>query len=274
MRTCEFCGKPLTGQREHYCSDACRVKALANDMKAANAQLGKVNVNKQIPQQKKCVDCGVMFPGYATTLRCPDCRIIEKRKVWQRSKNRRARGKGRAIGSISQCVICGQPYKVRGGRQLYCPDCAKQLAREKSLKIHHENKEKIVQKRSESRRETYRKVAETRTRVCPACGKTFTPSQKHHVYCSKECAAQQTMSRQNLPATAPHISADKPRPPRTASSPMAERRVQLGLTQSQLAQKLGVSLKTIWNYEHGVPVSARTKQAIEAAFQSPPDSET
>ena len=274
MRTCEVCGKPLAGQREHYCSDACFKKSRANAMKSANAQLGKVGSGRQIPQQKKCVNCGVMFLGYAATLRCPDCRITEKRKVGLRSKNRRARGKGRAIGSISRCAICGKPYKVKGGRQLYCPDCAKQLARVKGLKRYHENKEKSNPKRNTSRRETSSFAAAQRTSVCPTCGKTFAPSQKHRVYCSDECAAQKAMARQNLPATKTHASADKPRPPRTASSPMAERRVQLGLTQTQLAQKLGVSLKTVWNYEHGIPVSARTKQAIETILQSSPDSET
>lgn len=273
MRTCEVCGAPLAGQREHYCSDACRAKARANDEKSANAQLGKSRSRKPPKKQKKCVDCGIPFWGYARSLRCPECQAAAKKETDLRSKNRRARGEGRALGSTSFCEVCGKPYIVNGGLQTFCPECAQQKRRESATDRYHQNKEKISKQRSKSRRETYRKVAETRTRVCPACGKVFTPSQKQHVYCSPECSAQKGLSKQTLPATKAHASANTPKPLKSGFSSDAVRRVQLGLTQTQLAQKAGVSPSTVWKYEHGFPVSLHSHLSIQACLQSGPDSD-
>ena len=44
------------------------------------------------------------------------------------------------------------------------------------------------------------------------------------------------------------------------------RRVEAGLTKERLSELSGVGYRTLWNWEHGVAVSERTRLAIDKAL--------
>ena len=230
MHTCEFCGAPITG-KNRYCSDVCRSKA-----KSAKF-LGKSK--KRLP--KICADCGASFLGYSRSIRCPECARLYGRKWVADYRKRRSNGEAHQLGSVSHCPICGEPFTLKHGRQLYCPECAKKRPAENASKQYHAH-------------------VEIHTRICPSCGKIFTSSNSRRVYCSPECAHKK-------PLAEARTKIDKPNSINANSSAIAIRRIHLGLTQKQLAQKAGVSRTTIWNYEHGAAVSAHIKQAIEVCLK-------
>lgn len=44
------------------------------------------------------------------------------------------------------------------------------------------------------------------------------------------------------------------------------RRVAAGLTKERLSELSGVGYRTLWNWEHGQPVSEKTRLAVEKAL--------
>lgn len=231
MHTCEFCGAPITGENR-YCSDACRSKAKSAKL------LGKPK--KRIP--KICADCGTSFLGYSRSIRCPECARLYGRKWAAAYKKRRAAGEVRPIGSTSHCIICGKPYTVNGGLQLYCSEC-------------------IKQRRREIASEQYYARSASHTRICPVCGKTFIPSKRTRIYCSPECASKKPIIKKSQAAS------DRSIPIKANASAIAIRRIHLGFTQKQLAQKAGVSRYTVIKYENGMPISPQLQHAIEECLK-------
>lgn len=197
--------------------------------------------------------------GRATALRCPECSKIQERKIQAQSRERRRNGKGRALGSTDYCEACGSPYIVRSGNQKMCADCAKAKLRKNALENYHKNAGEINEKRIKSRRETWKKVRQDRTKICPVCGKAFTPSAAHRLYCSEACASQPNLHELNAPAEKIHGNANRPA---RAKTPEAKRRAQLKYRQIDLARAAGVSVSTLWNFEHGIPISEASREKI------------
>lgn len=71
---------------------------------------------------------------------------------------RRRQGNARKIGSQDYCKLCGEPYVVEGGLQIYCAKCAEKINRERqnaaATARYHEKKDEINTKRNAKRRET------------------------------------------------------------------------------------------------------------------------
>lgn len=88
----------------------------------------------------------------------------------------------RPLGSIDICQNCGKEYVVKSGRQIYCPDCADNVVREKvnahKRKYMQANKEKFAPHKAEMRSNGW---------VCVVCGKVFDKDMPT-VTCSEECA--------------------------------------------------------------------------------------
>lgn len=70
-----------------------------------------------------CSQCGAEFMGAANALRCPACRKVRKNELIKEMRHRKSPEPIRYNGSEDICQICGNPYTVTGGRQLYCPAC-------------------------------------------------------------------------------------------------------------------------------------------------------
>lgn len=73
-----------------------------------------------------CRSCGASFRGGPRAWYCPVCRAERAIKTARESKQRSKAGTVRRIGSTDLCLICGQPYTVKGGLQRYCSKCAKE----------------------------------------------------------------------------------------------------------------------------------------------------
>ncbi len=82
---------------------------------------------------------------------------------------------------IKICPVCGKEFIPRHKNQVYCDDeMKKQEIRFKKALEEKDKKEKATdEKESEIK---------VRTKICPVCGKEFTPVAKHSKYCSKECS--------------------------------------------------------------------------------------
>lgn len=265
VRRCEYCWKPLAGQREAFCSEACRAAASAADARRANMELGRFRGSHNEPREKVCVDCGGHYLGYPRSMRCPSCRAEAERKALQAYRERKRAGKARAIGSTDLCEVCGKPYTVAGGLQRMCDACAEERKNARALASYHAGKDAYRGRRSALRAETTDQAARTRRKRCPTCGEDFTPDARHRVYCSDACAAARTMARGNAPAEKQHGLEGRPIE-RFMETENGRRRVAAGLTKERLSELSGVGYRTLWNWEHGVPVSERTRQAIDKAL--------
>lgn len=73
------------------------------------------------------------------------------------------------------------------------------------------------------------------------------------------------MAGANAPAEKQHGLEGRPNE-RLAETENGRRRVAAGLTKERLSELSGVGYRTLWNWEHGVPVSERTRQAIAKAL--------
>ena len=73
------------------------------------------------------------------------------------------------------------------------------------------------------------------------------------------------MASANAPAEKQHWSKGKPLE-RMADTANGKRRAAAGLTKERLSELSGVGYRTLWDWEHGVPVSERTRQAIDKAL--------
>lgn len=265
MRRCEYCGKPLAGQREAFCSEACRAAAYAADARLANKALGRFRGSHNEPRDKVCVDCGAHYLGYPRSMRCPVCRAEAESKALREYRERKRAGKARAIGSTDLCEVCGKPYTVNSGLQRMCEACSKARNNARALESYHADKEANLERRRELRAGTTAQAAKMRTKRCPTCGKDFTPDARHRVYCSDACAAARTMARGNAPAEKQHGLEGRPIE-RFTETENGRRRVAAGLTKERLSELSGVGYRTLWNWEHGQPVSERTRLAVEKAL--------
>ena len=265
MRRCEYCGKPLAGQREAFCSEACRAAASAADARRANRELGRFRGSHLEPSEKVCVDCGGHYLGYPRSMRCPSCRAEEEKKALREYRERKRAGKARSIGSADLCEVCGKPYTVSGGLQRMCEACAAERKNAMALASYHAGKDAYRDRRSALRAETTAQAAKMRTKRCPTCGIDFMPDARHRVYCSDACAAAKTMARGNAPAEIRHGLDGRPNE-RFAETENGRRRASAGLTKERLSELSGVGYRTLWNWEHGVAVSERTMQAVEKAL--------
>lgn len=212
-----------------------------------------------------CVDCGAHYLGYPRSMRCPLCRAEAESKALMEYRERKRAGKARAVGSTDLCEVCGRPYTVAGGMQRMCEDCARERTRARALESYHADKEAKLERRRELRAGTTAQAAKMRTKRCPTCGKDFTPDARHRVYCSDACAAARTMARGNAPAEKQHGLEGRPIE-RFMETENGRRRVAAGLTKERLSELSGVGYRTLWNWEHGVAVSERTRLAIEKAL--------
>ena len=106
-----------------------------------------------------CASCGKVFAsnGPRATY-CPDCRKERKAKASHECRRRSREGNQRKIGSQDYCKLCGDPYIVEGGLQIYCAKCAEIINRERQRAAatarYHEKKDEINPKRNAKRRET------------------------------------------------------------------------------------------------------------------------
>ena len=268
VRTCAYCGKPLAGKREQYCSDACRLSAREADFRMANRALGRKKPAGTEPRDKVCMDCGAHFPGYPRSLRCEQCRLEAKKRSTQQYKARRASGNARPLGSTDLCVMCGKPYTVNGGLQTMCPECAILRRNEKALARFHEKytTEEARNRRNEQKRATIARAQELRTRMCPTCGKAFTPTREHRSYCSDACAQARTLTQGNEPPPTPHGATGKPKS-QFVRTQNGQRRLAAGLTKDQLGELAGLHPRTIYDWEHGRRISDASREAIERALE-------
>lgn len=97
-----------------------------------------------------CRQCGATFKGGPRAWYCPACRIERHRETLRGFKA------NRPLGSTDICLICGNEYIVKAGRQKYCPDCAAEQLREadrkQGLEYYRKNKETINPARNKRRR--------------------------------------------------------------------------------------------------------------------------
>lgn len=106
-----------------------------------------------------CASCGKVFAsnGPRATY-CPDCRKERRAKASSDFRSRSRHGNSRKIGSQDYCKLCGAPYIVEGGLQIYCAKCAEKINRERqnaaAINRYYEHKDEINPARNAKRRET------------------------------------------------------------------------------------------------------------------------
>jgi uncharacterized Zn ribbon protein len=174
IKKCQRCGKKFiapTGHHERSLCDECRKEAK----------------HDSVFRKRICKDCGKEFIGYPRSFYCPTCK--EKR---MQEKNSHAHKTKRPIGSIDICVVCGKEYVVKGGRQKYCPDCAKTEVRKnisnRKKKYNAAHQDKIRNRKKKALKDAY---------ICPICGRAFTKKGTNSETCSSECAKKLSEKRRN-----------------------------------------------------------------------------
>jgi predicted nucleic acid-binding Zn ribbon protein len=110
------------------------------------------------------------------------------------------------------CRMCGKTYIKKNGRSMFCSDaCRKARAKqryetEKDERLayqrkwreeHPEAKEKFAEKHPTYDRDRFRRIRGSReyTKICLACGKTFTTWRPNKGTCSDECKAARRRAR-------------------------------------------------------------------------------
>lgn len=76
------------------------------------------------------------------------------------------------------CARCGKMFEISSTqkRQRYCSiECASATAKERDAEMRRKQREAAKEKIK---------------RICPICGKEFTPSRMHRTLCSQECAKE------------------------------------------------------------------------------------
>ena len=268
MRTCAYCGKPLKGQQEQYCSDACARVDKYRESREVNKQLGRKQTSHNVPVDRICADCGAHFLAYPRAIRCETCRVEARKRTYREYKARQAAGKSRALGSTDLCHRCGEPYIVNSGRQAMCPACAIERKNEISLQRYHEKSVEAGyrEERNGRRREVTKLAKQERVRTCPSCGKLFMPTKAHRSYCSDACAAAKTLVKDNAPPEAPNGATGKPKS-QFVRTQNGQRRLAAGLTKDQLGELAGLKPRTIYDWEHGRRISEASREAIERALE-------
>lgn len=163
LKKCKRCGATF----EARTSDVYMCPSCATEIKRGS-----------VVRTRTCKACGVSFPGGPRAWYCPECRAERKKAQQKKCKTNTVR----PLGSIDICQNCGKEYLVKSGRQIYCPDCADDVVREKvnahKRQYMQDNKEKFAPHKAEMRSNGW---------VCVVCGKVFdkdTPT----VTCSEKCA--------------------------------------------------------------------------------------
>lgn len=161
-KICKNCGEPISSKRGVYLCQKC-----AHEIKSKSAK-----------KEHICVDCGTSFIGGIRALRCPQCKIANRR---ERDKLYKQRGAKRHIGDTDTCEICGKEYIVNSGMQRYCLECAEKAVSDKikksALKRYYDNKETINPVRNDRKKPVS---------VCVVCGKHFSKPYPFQT-CSEEC---------------------------------------------------------------------------------------
>lgn len=163
LKKCKRCGATFEStSRDVYMCPSC-----AAEIKSESVVRARI-----------CRECGASFLGGPRAWYCPDCRA-ERKKVQRKARKSQT---VRPLGSIDICQNCGKEYIVKSGRQIYCPDCADAVVREKvnahKRQYMQENKEKFAPYKAEMRSNGW---------VCIVCGKVF-DKDTSTVTCSEECA--------------------------------------------------------------------------------------
>lgn len=168
LRLCRYCGERFEAYPEANACPAC-VERRKHD----------------VMRDRKCRTCNATFRGGPRAWYCPACRAERRRAADRQSKQRRAAGKARRIGSTARCEHCGQEYAVAGSLQRYCKLCADDLTRARKLEL--TRAWNAAHATPERRREERR--AHAADIPCAVCGKAFVPRHSA-VTCSPECAAE------------------------------------------------------------------------------------
>ena len=164
-------------------------------------ECGSAAKQETVMRPRTCRQCGAVFQGGPRAWYCPECRTERKRA--QDRENKRTGKPARPIGSMDLCVRCGKEYTVNSGRQMYCPDCAKIVVREKE----RTRKKEYWAERKEQYAD-YKRAAADDSKVCVVCGKTFS-ARGPSVTCSEECARAHKSAQQ----LAADIKRGKRKPP-------------------------------------------------------------
>jgi len=131
-----------------------------------------------------CQTCGKTFVSGMAAKYCPDC-VAERRRAQRADYQRRkSEGQYRALGSTDICELCGKPYIVESSSQRYCRDCGPAAAAahdRQRAKNKAKSDPSYYKKRNDEREEA------TATRVCVVCGKEFVPHSPA-ITCGPECA--------------------------------------------------------------------------------------
>lgn len=184
---CRKCGKIVEAEGAQALCPACREEVR----------------HKPSIAPRTCRACGTVFPGGPRAWYCPDCRLERRREADKRSKQRKAAGRARSIGSTDLCEICSKSYTVNGSLQRYCPNCAKAAT---DAVARQQKRAYAASHRAEY---AARKADYTRSRrVCAVCSSSFyAPTPR--VTCSDRCAR---ILRSYNQAYADHLRRGSPEP--------------------------------------------------------------
>ena len=104
------------------------------------------------------------------------------------------------------CPVCGWAFAPDDENRVWCsPECravaAKKLAAA-SQKAHAVRTRSVASSAPKTARGRGPAGERSRTRVCPVCGKSFTPIRSGQVYCSASCRSESERARQKKPLAA------------------------------------------------------------------------
>jgi len=172
-RICKYCGKTYDGDPGGSCCQACAAKQRATTLRP-----------------RKCKECSAVFLGGPRAWYCPTCREIRTKDANRRYKRKGAR---RKLGSTDYCIVCGNPYTVKSGRQKYCPECAPEAVRkiDNAQSREWNAKNTTPEKRKAERNESAAPIN------CLYCNKLFTP-RGPALTCSQECS--EALKKRNMSA--------------------------------------------------------------------------
>lgn len=190
-------------------------------------------------RDRTCRSCGAVFPGGPRAWYCPKCRHERRAEACRRHKARKRQGaETRTLGEVYPCVICGQPYVLRGANQRYCPDCApcaiKEADAAQGLEYYRTRAAAINPARNAKRRAT--------ARPCAWCGKLFC-DRPHQHYCSDECQKLARLYRQRK---ADAKRSGRPEPQCVTPKWLDWSEVDWSMSDREIAQMTGRQYKTVW----------------------------
>ena len=186
MPTCKICGAELHPPRKSYCSDQCAAEG--------KRQHKRVDVRKQRPAPplyytRTCPDCGRTCRMHIKSIRCRDCQLKANKLHDIEHHMAKAAGHTRLIGEMYPCQACGKMYKLAGGNQRYCKDCAAEvtLANIRAAKRDRKRAELADPVQRDKRNAARRINWQEQSRVCVVCSASFTPQTAQRKTCSDEC---------------------------------------------------------------------------------------